>query len=958
MRPVPDTIPIRVPPLPGEAIDSWVEAYARRLTCKVGELLGLAGIPALTKAAWASKPWTAGSNPRDFLALSALTGVTVADLNALTLARFDGTLVTLAPTAHSHGPARWWPHLTGSRFCPACLDETAGRWKLVWRLPWTFACVGHGLLLADTCHACHRRARADWTVQRPLATRPDQCRAPRLTQHLDEATRTREPGICGYPLAQTATIVLPEGGLVLPAARHLETLLGAGADAQNRAALITQLDNIYAISRSCLTARARSARGELPEVVAKVLAELGDSAGLADPSRSHLGPRGYEASTIAFAVTVAVGATKTGHLDPQFADWLARHEVRDTSRGGPVAMLNRWANADAGLQQAMLRAAGPRMRTIGRLRFQTDGPTPRPPADHDLARRAAQVPALFWPGWALRLNTGKHEGQALAFRAALSTLLVLTGSKAGLEQASTALGRIDVSSATRGKSLAWLTRDLKGENSKRDFLAVLCHVAAGLDAHGSPIDYARRRQLFLSVDLDLDLLRDHFDHVGLRLPSQGMLKLYRLRVVELLTGHHPQYRLTPGSTPIDQSQARSYEQATLRNTGAVSAHLEDQARRILQAAGIDEPISWEPPFAWAPELEWPGPHPDDLDIRKAWELLRAGQRPATVARAVSTSPKHVWVAALRHPEVAGPGPVSRGGMVKIPRSTLPSADQIRTGRDQGISLKDLSVQFGCSYTTIKRLAANYGIQFPPGCHRIFVIEPAWLRDQLEAQQRTLKEVSEELGIGSAHLAELARELNIGIRARGSQNCRHPLTPYGGPQAFTPDIWAAFKGRSGIQLVRRLLRATQHATLRQAATHIGISEANLHQQLNVLERRVGTQLLERAAGKRTLSLTPSGQAFACNARQVLKLLADPPPALESHGPEAIRWQRQGSVAPNASVDRYCMEPAGCADEPAGSSMLHKDSIRTDGGFPATNDMGNAVPAVLCAQPPAHQANSRR
>src|SRR5438309_479081 len=43
---------------------------------------------------------------------------------------------------------------TGSRFCPACLRDTDGRWLLRWRLPWAFACPVHAHLLVDVCPGC------------------------------------------------------------------------------------------------------------------------------------------------------------------------------------------------------------------------------------------------------------------------------------------------------------------------------------------------------------------------------------------------------------------------------------------------------------------------------------------------------------------------------------------------------------------------------------------------------------------------------------------------------------------------------------------------------------------------------------------------------------------------------------------------------------------------------------
>lgn len=43
------TFPIRLAPLPGEALDSWLEALAHRLNVRLGDVLGDLGLAALSK---------------------------------------------------------------------------------------------------------------------------------------------------------------------------------------------------------------------------------------------------------------------------------------------------------------------------------------------------------------------------------------------------------------------------------------------------------------------------------------------------------------------------------------------------------------------------------------------------------------------------------------------------------------------------------------------------------------------------------------------------------------------------------------------------------------------------------------------------------------------------------------------------------------------------------------------
>jgi hypothetical protein len=83
-------LPIAVSPIGGEGIDSWIEAYARRLhTCSRGLLdhLGLAD----------SQPrhMITGLTATERRVLSTATAVAATQLEGMTLARYDGIAVTI-----------------------------------------------------------------------------------------------------------------------------------------------------------------------------------------------------------------------------------------------------------------------------------------------------------------------------------------------------------------------------------------------------------------------------------------------------------------------------------------------------------------------------------------------------------------------------------------------------------------------------------------------------------------------------------------------------------------------------------------------------------------------------------------------------------------------------------------------------------------------------------------------
>ena len=144
-------IPIRLAPLPGEALDSWLGAYADLLHVTVRDIFRFAGIDCgrAGRGQLNGKPWLHQLAEPELAALSAATGVPAQTLAGMTLARYHGTGLAARPGIQ---PApRWWRQPSGSRYCPRCLAANGGRWMLAWRIPWAFACTGCQVLLADAC---------------------------------------------------------------------------------------------------------------------------------------------------------------------------------------------------------------------------------------------------------------------------------------------------------------------------------------------------------------------------------------------------------------------------------------------------------------------------------------------------------------------------------------------------------------------------------------------------------------------------------------------------------------------------------------------------------------------------------------------------------------------------------------------------------------------------------------
>src|SRR5260370_35337449 len=74
-------IPIRLPPLPGEALDSWLETYAHLLHVAVRDIFALAGADWGCLASEAERPhklWLYRLDEPDPAALTTITGVPAA----------------------------------------------------------------------------------------------------------------------------------------------------------------------------------------------------------------------------------------------------------------------------------------------------------------------------------------------------------------------------------------------------------------------------------------------------------------------------------------------------------------------------------------------------------------------------------------------------------------------------------------------------------------------------------------------------------------------------------------------------------------------------------------------------------------------------------------------------------------------------------------------------------------
>ncbi|MGW1259572.1 TniQ family protein [Streptomyces sp. NPDC002513] len=188
----PRTLAIRLLPQPGESIDSWLEALARRSWTSLSSLLDALSLPTPER----TSPLLAGLPTHLLRRLEKQL--------ALPPGHLDQTV--LSPGLFGRRSAPHW------RFCPKCLHQTQGRWSIRWWLPWTFACTTHHTLLPNRCPICLKEPR-EFLPRQVHRHPPGHC-----------MRRTGRRSVCGADLTTTSLIQLDPQHPVLQAQRELDAL--------------------------------------------------------------------------------------------------------------------------------------------------------------------------------------------------------------------------------------------------------------------------------------------------------------------------------------------------------------------------------------------------------------------------------------------------------------------------------------------------------------------------------------------------------------------------------------------------------------------------------------------------------------------------------------------------------------------------------------------------------------
>lgn len=803
------TLPIKVEPLPGEALDSWVDACAYRMRMPSGQLLPSLG---LKRHGWQADKdgprtnWAVKLHPHEADAISAVTGLEPGRVVSMTLAAYDDRALFIDPKSFQVNRRRLWGRNAGSRYCPQCFAETGGRWNLSWRLGWSFACLRHQCLLADACPRCNRIQRMyRFRAERPI--HPAQCGYPAVG-----GTRGTR---CETDLRETATVRFDPDHPLLEAQRFLlETIENGqasfGVYASTPIASVQALADVKAIARRALAPASayglsHHLPGDLLYLYQKALAEQPVSRGPHTVAASPGFMAPSHAAVAAAGILVAIDVLGRPYVQGagQALRWLT---VDARSRG---RVINPTTTADWGrgtspiLDGITLASMQPVLRPSHQLRYRVMDPCPSPPdpGDGRIGALARSTPALLWPYWAMRLAPPGISARFL--RAALSVLVLLPGTKVSTAEAAAMLG-----SATDKADTSRILQVLEDLPQWRQILTALTRLSNHVADHQAPIDYQRRRAL----DYESLLPDSEWGQIcwvtGTPRGTGYKAHIARAYLRQRLSST-PCDTLPAGATGTPSAFRASLAVFPTRLFPELSAQLDGAAQRFLTTMGITgEPVVWQPGLDLIHDLDLPGPNAASITIAELHRLLYEGNSLVKVARSLGTTLDAIRAVLAENPARARR--ISRkGGQGSLsgPRTwhaAIPEDDLKRLYLQDRLSIRQIAGCYHIQRGAVAELLRKYEIpvvqrQPPAG------VTPDWLRREYLDKRRTFSDLAMEVGRSPVALAGWARKWGIPVRPRGNQPSTIAIWPLGVSRPPPPQTWQRSSGRHNPGRVHRCMR---------------------------------------------------------------------------------------------------------------------------------------------------------
>lgn len=703
MSPTASTLPLRVAPLPGESLESWLQALAHRHRAQWGELLDVL-LPAPDPGAGAKWPrrsthrLTLRVTDEEAASIAHVTGVAVADIHAMTLSHYAGRATGINPDSGTYTPFPWG-RTHGSRYCPQCLADTSGRWQLGWRLGWTFLCPRHRCLLLDRCPRCQQVQRLQ-----PLPTiripQPGTC----LGSALPNDTRTKQ--YCTALLADQVTRVLPHRHPAVQAQYVINHVIERdiadfGVYRTHPQPARAALADIRSLARRVLI------EPESPALAALAPADIVTAHRHA--KRRTPGPDYHtgahvpaDAVTTAAGVIGALAVLRCATIDAagdRFSLLLSASRARGTYLVPANLSLGKKTPV---LKAVQLTALAPEMGVGKQLNYRIGTVQPRTPissAAQSQSAMARRLPTMLWADWSLRL-TPPHYTQKVA-RQALSAAVLITGSHHQLSHALIALH-----SSQSKQSAHLFVNDLCRQPDWPTIRTAIIALHDYLADDEPPIDYTRRRQLDYRTLLTEADWRSVCATAGI---STGAVRIdtARFYLYERISGMPRTASGQSWSTVVDtQPLARLCRQLTPQ----LAAALDDYAGDFLASQRVaDEPVTWIPDTAMIADLALPGAGALDIDIAVLHHLVRDGHLSvAAAAKRLGAPPDYV-----RHLLVTAPAPASRAYESRYGtkvQEVITRDELYRRYEIERQSTRAIGDDLGYPKAAIAKLLRQYGIQ--------------------------------------------------------------------------------------------------------------------------------------------------------------------------------------------------------------------------------------------------------
>ena len=750
------SLPVSVIPQQGEALESWLGTLATRLDVRYGELLVGVGSSINGCVDLRRTNLSVYLTDLEAAAVATSTGVSPALLREMTLARYDGHLVSINRSGKHLRWSTWHPSRT--RFCPVCLATSDGRWRLCWRLPWVFACDVHRCLLEDTCPICHQ---PQYVSPRWLS--------PAAVPQLQQCNRwMRHEGIrvpCGGDLRTAAHHRLAEADPLAVAHARLARVLAGGSTrcgvyARSPASSLQVLADLRVLSARILASTTLDELDDFLDVRGGTSIRARAAALDLDLRRwgkpevfTARAPALISGIGIALALTV-LGAESIREAGDRLRSVIGGRGARNRT-ATPGAL--RFGNLSPALEAVQLSAISSHFLPSNTLRFRTTTEFPRYPRTDGTADGVAlhAVPTALWRDWSLRL-VARQRLHLSTVCSSLSTLLLIVGTRTSVTDACTQLG-----SAVKASQQTLVLDAMYRHPLWLNIAEAVVRLADYLAAHPGPIDYQRRRELHYGRLLPPQVwaqIRDRADFG----PTEVNLsrQLARSWMFERISGQPADMSgFTRGVRRPHQQRGDLVE----RFTPEIIRALDDEATRFLHGQNVfDEPVQWFPPVSIISDLALPGPDLAAVSIPELHRVLGVEScNVAVAARHFGVPTPCIRLLLERFPI---PPPAGRPTpQLRRLRACLTPQDLTDLLHRDALTLRAIAARFGVPPKTVSALAHEYGLEVP-GVRptlRSF-IDPAWLRCEYVEKHRTLTDIAAEVGASLSAVSRFATRRGIPV----------------------------------------------------------------------------------------------------------------------------------------------------------------------------------------------------